>query len=698
MKMQEKNYEFKQRHWQVHKPDRRDPARLASADEIMIDDSWSIGGDNSTVINNAVEDLIDYFWVSMGVSLKRVNEKQNKCIWITVNAAMEKGIQFDITENGVLINLASDAIAFKATVYLEDAMNLELAPVLKKESFTRTPLYKWRSVHSGCSIDEYPDEELRAMIHAGYDCTVIFVKDIEKVSVRYTEINEMIVRAKKYGIKTFLYNYIPSFFHPDEPGVQEKFDAIYGKLFEMYPDASGIHMAGESLEFPSKDPHTTGKLYSQSLVDGIPDTRPSPGWYPCYDYPAYLDCIEKAIHKAKPNAEMVFSTYNWSYQTPELRRDFLSKMNKNIRLIVAYEMRADRRLEGLKTPVMDYTMGQDEPGDYFKSECAAAHELGLRIEGNVNVAGQAWNFGVVPYVPAPYKLINRLKNLRKARFDWGVDAHYTTHHYGWWDCVASDLGKWSMWEEIEPDYETLLDKIAVRDYGKEGAAIVRKAWRIWNDAMDHYVASNEDQYGPWRVGASYPFIFQPNITMTMLNKEITFPTKKGAHFGSGIIKTLYQPYENDRQAPGFLRFPAELRELARMKEYWEQGLAEVEKLGDSREDQLLKALGEFILCSINTVINIKRWWIANMKMQASDDTVTALKYLDEISAIADEEELNVKACMGPVNVDSRIGWEPSMEYVTDQWHLDWKLRQLEAARREIATFRKILLEAQEAGK
>ena len=87
-----------------------------------------------------------------------------------------------------------------------------------------------------------------------------------------------------------------------------------------------------------------------------------------------------------------------------------------------------------------------------------------------------------------------------------------------------------------------------------------------------------------------------------------------------------------------------------------------------------------------------------MKMQASDDTVTALKYLDEISAIADEEELNVKACMGPVNVDSRIGWEPSMEYVTDQWHLDWKLRQLEAARREIATFRKILLEAQEAGK
>ena len=27
-------------------------------------------------------------------------------------------------------------------------------------------------------------------------------------------------------------------------------------------------------------------------------------------------------------------------------------------------------------------------------------------------------------------------------------------------------------------------------------------------------------------------------------------------------------------------------------------------------------------------------------------------------------------------VDSRLGWEPSMEYTTDRAHLEWKLEQL----------------------
>ena len=43
-----------------------------------------------------------------------------------------------------------------------------------------------------------------------------------------------------------------------------------------------------------------------------------------------------------------------------------------------------------------------------------------------------------------------------------------------------------------------------------------------------------------------------------------------------------------------------------------------------------------------------------------------------------------------VELDSRLGWEPSMEYVGDVWHLDWKIRQVHSALREIADYRKIL--------
>ena len=43
-----------------------------------------------------------------------------------------------------------------------------------------------------------------------------------------------------------------------------------------------------------------------------------------------------------------------------------------------------------------------------------------------------------------------------------------------------------------------------------------------------------------------------------------------------------------------------------------------------------------------------------------------------------------------VELDSRLGWEPSMEYVCDKWHLEWKVRQVNSALREIEIYRKML--------
>ena len=55
-------------------------------------------------------------------------------------------------------------------------MNLEGAPVLAHGRLVRRPLYDYRSVHSGCGIDEYPDAEFNAIVHGGYDTIVLFVR------------------------------------------------------------------------------------------------------------------------------------------------------------------------------------------------------------------------------------------------------------------------------------------------------------------------------------------------------------------------------------------------------------------------------------------------------------------------------------------------------------------------------------------
>ena len=689
----EHNYDFRARHWQVHKPNRRDPARTADAGELMLDASWRLGGAGGEVLTNALRDFQDYLWVSMGLSLPMTSCDGDRTIWFCVDPTLARGFRLDVTPAHVLVTLCADSEAFRASVYLEDLMSLEQAPVLSCGTVTRRPLLDYRSVHSGCGIDEYPDAELLATIHAGYDAIVLFVKDFDCTTAGYCNISDLIRRAKRFGILVFLYNYIPAFIHPDDPSSEQVFDRTFGELFRRYPDAAGLSLCGESLEFPSKDPHTTGKIYSQSMTDGISDTRPSPGWYPCSDYPDYLAAIERAVHRVKPDAILTFSTYNWAYESEENREAFLKRLPRGYTLKVCYENMTPRTLEGLRTPIMDYTMSAGQPGAYFKSECTIAKKLGIPVHGNVNTTGIAWDFGCVPYVPAPYKLIERLAYLRRARTELNVTSHYATHHYGWWSCVASDLGKWYSWEDYEPDSEQLLEKIAIRDYGRDAAPAVLRAWRLWSDAMDHYVASNEDQYGPWRVGAAYPFIFQPNITRTMLPKEIQFPTAPQAHFGWRIIKTLYQPYENSNQAPDFLRFPAELRELRKMEAEWLDGLRQLEGVSDSPEGMYLAALGQFILCSIRTVIHIKTWWGLNMQLQLSPSAQAALDRLDEIEQLAREELANALEALPAVRADSRLGWEPSMEYVCDEWHLDWKRKQLESALREIAQYREIVQNA-----
>lgn len=689
----EQNYDFRKRLWQVHKPFRRDRNRKCQCYEIEIDDKWKIGGVDGRVIQNAISDFQDYLWVSMGVSAGRTLTEEDYVIWLSLDSSLGHSMEIIVEEKNIRIRLSEDAYAFRAIVYLEDLMNLEGAPVISIGKRKRTPVFESISAHSASGLDFYPDEELRAMIHAGYDTAVLFVRDIDLTTRGYCDIHDVIHRAAGYGIKVLLYSYLQAFVHPDDPEADQVFQRVFGGLFQRYPDAYGIMLCGETLEFPSRDPHTTGKKYTESVTDGIPETKPSPGWYPCSDYPAYLQKIEKAIHSVKPDARIIFSTYNWAYESDEVREHFLASLPKGIDITITYEIQSRRTLENMRTPVMDYTISCDRPSEYFITEAGYCRKNHIDIQGNVNTAGVAWDFGCIPYVPAPFKLIERIKTLKNLSRELGITTIYATHHYGYWDSFASDLQKRSFWCEFDPVYPELLQRIAIRDYGRKNAENVLSAWRAWSDAMNFYIASNEDQYGPWRVGPAYPFIFHPNITRTMQSKEIKFPTAPSAYNGYKIIKTLYTPFENENQAPGFLRIPAEIRSLQKMCRHWEEGLGFLQACDASENIQMLQALAEFILTEIKTTIHIKQWWKGNVRLEDSDSPAEAEEILIGLKELLTEESENVCSAYPAVETDSRIGWEPSMEYVCDKWHLDWKMRQLKSANYEIDRFRTILRHA-----
>ena len=76
--MTEKNYDFRKRHWTVHRPNMRQADRVKQDSELLLDDSWKLGGCCGEVTQNALRDFQDYLWVSMGLSVGRTAENGSK--------------------------------------------------------------------------------------------------------------------------------------------------------------------------------------------------------------------------------------------------------------------------------------------------------------------------------------------------------------------------------------------------------------------------------------------------------------------------------------------------------------------------------------------------------------------------------------------------------------------------------------------
>jgi hypothetical protein len=689
--MAERNYDFRRRLDLVHVPRRRDLNIEPQESEVAIEDGWSIIISNgaSPLVLNVAKDLQDYLLVSMNVStlilpIEDVSSSLGSKRSIILGTKDElPGMGKDLSvprsyriicdQEWVMVCGNDERGVGQGSYYLETLMNLKEAPILPIMDTVRKPLFSPRMVHSGWGLDEFPDSHISAIAHAGMDSILVFVKGVDSTPKGYMDFNDLIHRAGLFGLDVYAYSYLKSLKHPDEPDAEAYYQKTYGELFRACPGFKGVVLVGESVEFPSKDASTTQTLRQNSAADGLPAGKPSPGWWPCYDYPEWLNMIKKVIRGHSPNADIVFWTYNWGWAPEEDRVALIRSLPEDITLLVTFEMFEQIKRQGITNVCVDYTISFEGPGHYFISEAEAAYERGIRLYTMSNTAGLTWDFGVVPYIPVPYQWGRRHKALLKARDDYGLSGLMESHHYGWWPSFVNELANWAYWSPSPPE-EDICEAIAKRDFGPDAAPLVIETWQDWSRAMRDYIPTNEDQYGPFRIGPSYPFVFRGGVTI---------PAAWHAMFGNRIIHTRYEPRESPRQSPGPSRIHMEIKSLKGMSSRWKLGIERLEEAIDLMPDkkkaagESLLRLGEFIYNSILTAIHIKEWWKAKQRLFLEEDPDKANAILDEMLEIAQWEMANVEATIPLTETDSRLGWEPSMEYMTDPAHLRWKIRQLQ---------------------
>ncbi len=158
------------------------------------------------------------------------------------------------------------------------------------------------------------------------------------------------------------------------------------------------------------------------------------------------------------------------------------------------------------------------------------------------------------------------------------------------------------------------------------------------------------------------------------------PSAAYAHFGNGIYNASYAtwyPHEVTfhKGAPIPIRVAAEIRSLEKMHDLMEQGVKILESIAD-KTDKLLYLLNlcKYILNSVKTAINAKKWYKFVSAFHSSESADEVLTVLDKMENLLSNEIENAKDTIPLVECDSRLGWEPSMQYMGDREHIEWKIK------------------------
>jgi hypothetical protein len=339
---------------------------------------------------------------------------------------------------------------------------------------------------------------------------------------------------------------------------------------------------------------------------------------------------------------------------------------------------------------VDYSLNFVGPGKYFVSEAEACRRRGIRLSANAQSSGRTWDFGMVPYEPMPYQWMKRWAAMVEAADKWGLKTIGENIHYGFHPSLMSELEKFMFFTPYEgATPEQWLLMLIARDFGEENVAKIDLAFRKFSEAITYYPATNEDQYGAFRTGPSFPFWMQdPRVGLTPLPNGGRKPvTRLGAH---QYYWAWYTPDIAGRNSLPGVRIYDEMELIGKVRALMQEGMASLNQIeGDSRNLEKLKALTTFIINSCTTVIHIKAFYIKLQQLSVIGDKEKAAKLLDEIEQLLITERKNAEATIPAVQADSRLGWEPMQDYLCDEEALRWKMRQIDYTLEfELPKFRK----------
>ena len=570
-----------------------------------------------------------------------------------------------VTDDEVRVTGATPRETLQGCYRLMDELEAGVRPILGKGTRTYTRMFSPRMVHSGYEIEKYTDAHMDEIACAGLDAILVYVNNPpDETRNGRADFPALVKRAAEHGLDVYAYAdfyWNPLLMNPCDPGAEENYDAVFGAIAKNAPGLKGIICVGESCYFPKRG--------DVPLKFGADRPDRSNSCKPTLDWAEFLRLVTKVTRKYSPGFDVVFWTYNWCGKPEADRVALLEAIPTNVTVHVTFEMGAPTRMEdGVEFHVDDYSITEPGPGTTFVSEAEVCARRGIPLTSMSNTGGRTWDFGGMPFEPVPYVWMERFLRLRMARSRWGLKGLMDSHHYGFVPNFVADLAKAAFTCEFgEREVAEALRALAVREFGSGCADEGLATWKDWSEAFKWHSARSYDQYGPLRLGSTYPLL-RPDEPFPPSPRPV-YEFVNGRRNGNGWLYLNPRCRCPDDVCEGRIRMDA--RELALLESGNERLASLLGKVPPDKVASVKRMLGygRYMAAAVRTLWNVRRYRQACL---AKDET--------ERLRILDDEDSNVRGLIPWVENDPRLGFEPSMRYVTDSFMLKWKLGLLSAAR------------------
>lgn len=471
----------------------------------------------------------------------------------------------------------------------------------------------------------------------------------ESLSIGYErrreELKRLVSRCDKFGIKVYLYFNEPRALPEEKIGkyahlAGRKEDGYVALCFSREEVQEYLYTAVRDLFESVKG---LGGLLTITMSENMTHChfRPNGNCPVCKNVsPQYLaatvnNVMAKALKDSGSGAELIANLWGWSpfmEWTEEQTLEGVSYLDKDISVMCVSEYDLEIEKGGIKSRIIDYSIGNLGPSEITKKTLQKAKEQGHTVYAKIQT-NNSWECSAAPYLPLFDLTYQHIKNLREI----GVEDYMLTWTLGGYP--SPTLGLIADFSEREEEFS--LKAWYGKTFGKNGNAVQNAVRQFCKGFQEYPFSIDSLYYSPKTLGCA-----------NLWEKELSEKQSAMVCFAFDDYETWIKPY------------PIEiyLSQYEKLLKAWGQGLNELSKIPNS------SLIEEMEICAKTAYCHFKSDYL-----QTKFSLLKRSENKEEIVELLTAEYENTEVLLSLLYQDAKVGYEASNHYFYNERTLIEKL-------------------------